>query len=69
MNQYFVSGYLCYDYCMLTKNQLFLGAMWMDGNAKTSIDLEDDNCMDDLKINRDTNPLNEEAWKLLVKFL
>ena len=33
----------------------------MDGNAKTSIDLEDDNYMDDLKINRDTNPLNEEA--------
>ena len=46
---------------MLTKNQLFLGAIRMDGNAKTSIDLEDDNCMDDLKINRDTNPLNEEA--------
>ena len=61
MNKYFVSKYLCYDYCVLTKNQLFLGAIRMDGNAKTSIDLEDDNCMDDLKINRDTNPLNEEA--------
>ena len=46
---------------MLTKNQLFLGAIRMDGNAKTSIDLEDDNYMDDLKINRDSNPLNEEA--------
>ena len=33
----------------------------MDGNAKMSIDLEDDNYMDDLQINRDINPLNEEA--------
>ena len=47
MNKYFVSKYLCYDYCVLTKNQLFLGAIRMDGNAKTSIDLEDDNYMDD----------------------
>ena len=46
---------------MLTKIQLFLGAIRMDGNAKTSIDLEDDNYMDDLQINRDINPLNEEA--------
>ena len=41
----------------------------MDGNAKTSIDLEDDNYMDDLQINRDINPLNEEAWKILEMFL
>ena len=46
---------------MLTKNQLFLGVIRMDGNANTSIDLEDDNYMDDLKINRDSNPSNEEA--------
>jgi hypothetical protein len=46
---------------MLTKIQLFLGAIRMDGNAKTSIDLEDDNYMDDLKIIRDSNPSNEEA--------
>ena len=62
MNSYFVSEYLlCYDYCVLTKIQLFLGAIQMDGNAKMSLDLEDDNYIDGLKINRDINPLNEEA--------
>ena len=50
-----------YDYCVLTKNQIFLGAIRMDGNVKTSIDLEDDHHMDGYKINRDTNPLDEEA--------
>ena len=32
--------------CVLTKIQLFLGAIQMDGNAKMSIDLEDNNYMD-----------------------
>ena len=58
---FFVSEYLCYDCCVLTKIQLFLGAIQMDGNAKMSLDLEDDNYIDGLKINRDINPLNEEA--------
>jgi len=46
---------------MLTKIQLFLGAIQMDEIVKISKDLEDDNYKDDLEINRDVNPWNEEA--------
>ena len=38
------------------QNSTIFGAIQIDGNAKMSIDLEYDKYMD-----RDTNPLNEEA--------
>ena len=41
----------------------------MDEIVKISKDLEDDNYKDDLEINRDVNPWNEEAWKVLEMFL
>jgi len=46
---------------VLTKIYLFLGAIQIDDIVKISMDLEDDNYKDDLKINRDVNPWNEEA--------